>query len=180
MFAKSVCMHCNQNPATIKIVKIINGKITDITLCDKCARKLSPLQKKMFEHQEKLKEVLQNLISDAAEKQTSAEESAIEEDIAACNVCGFKFESYHKSAFLGCPRCYESFEKYIVPKLRRIHGSTIHCGKVPPRHRARLEYLRTINQLQKELSKAIEEENYEKAAQIRDQLREVKAQLGTQ
>ncbi|MCX7766137.1 MAG: UvrB/UvrC motif-containing protein [Candidatus Sumerlaeia bacterium] len=181
MFIKSVCMNCNQNPATIKIVKIINGKVTDINLCEKCARKVSPLQKKMFEEQEKLKEVIQNLLSGSSEKQSSSgEETAKEEADAVCTVCGLKFESYRKSAFLGCPRCYDSFEKYLVSYLRRMHGSTLHCGKVPPRHRTRLEYLRTISQLQKELDKAIEGENYEKAAQIRDQLRALKAQLEIQ
>lgn len=178
MFLKPICMHCNKNVAIIKLVRIINGKITELNLCKECGGKISPYQKKLNEAQANLSEILQKLLSSSAEKQLKDQEGAAKVKIdAVCEHCGLPFEAYRKSLFLGCGACYESFEKYLVSDLRRLHGNTQHVGKIPLRFREKLQHLRRINQLQEELGKAIEEEDFEKAAALRDQLRTIKGEI---
>ncbi|MCD6385088.1 UvrB/UvrC motif-containing protein [Candidatus Sumerlaeota bacterium] len=171
-------MRCKKNVATVKLTRIINGKVTELNLCSECAAEVSPYQKKLNETKANLAEILQKLIGGTAAKKTEPTEGMekVKEDVR-CQYCGLSLETYKNSLFLGCSGCYESFDKQVVSDLRRLHGSTQHVGKVPPRFRERIDRQRRINQIQRELERAIEEENFEKAALLRDQIRSLQEQM---
>jgi protein arginine kinase activator len=180
MFIKpTLCSRCKKNIATVKLTKIIKGKVDVLNLCKDCAGEISPYQKKINEMQSNLSEILNKLIGgSAAEKPEQKAPGKKPKTVkATCRDCGLDFETYRESLFLGCADCYESFEKHLVPDLRRLHGSTSHVGKVPPGFRERYEQLKAISELQQELESLIEEEDFEKAAQLRDKIRSLKEQI---
>ena len=77
-----------------------------------------------------------------------------------------------------CPKCYTVFKKYLDEAARQIHGTVSHTGKIPGSASGHLKVLREKSQLKKDLSKAIEVENFEQAAKLRDRLRELQEKEG--
>jgi protein arginine kinase activator len=140
---------------------------------------VSPYQKKINEVQSNLSEILNKLIGGSGAQKPEGESPlpAKTEIKATCENCGLDFETYRESLFLGCAQCYSAFEEYLVSDLRRLHGSTRHTGKVPPRFRERIQHVQTINDLQEDLEKSIENEDFEKAAELRDKIRVLKEQV---
>ncbi|MBR2222851.1 MAG: UvrB/UvrC motif-containing protein, partial [Christensenellaceae bacterium] len=84
--------------------------------------------------------------------------------------CGYSFEDFKKSGFLGCPDCYQAFRQEILPMLRRVHGHTKHIGAVPEKADERAKARHEIEELKRRLAEAISEENFEEAAKLRDQI----------
>ncbi|MDA4896266.1 UvrB/UvrC motif-containing protein, partial [Streptomyces sp. MS2A] len=78
----------------------------------------------------------------------------------------------------GCSECYKTFHSYITPVLRKVHsGNTVHAGKIPKRIGGNLHVRRQIEALKKELKELIQQEEFEKAANIRDQIRSLEQNL---
>jgi protein arginine kinase activator len=89
-----------------------------------------------------------------------------------CSFCGLTFGQFRETGRLGCPHCYETFEAHLRRLLRRIHGSVQHVGKVylPPDPTAS-EMEKRLDGLRRKLYRAIEAEDFERAAEVRDQIR---------
>jgi len=101
---------------------------------------------------------------------------------AKCSACGYVFEEFINTGLLGCPQCYHDFESLLRPVLRRLHGvirqAADEVGETPPRasdsHVAGATMpMASREDLEAELQLALIEENYEKAAILRDRLREL-------
>jgi len=88
-----------------------------------------------------------------------------------CPKCGMSFEEFQSSGKLGCANCYELFQNRLDPLLKRLHGSTRHHGKVPGTIEKERNKSMEIERLREQLDEAIKNEEYEKAAQIRDEIR---------
>jgi protein arginine kinase activator len=88
------------------------------------------------------------------------------------------YRDFARAGRLGCARCYEVFEDRLEPLLRRIHGSDTHVGKAPVGTGERARIRRELEDLRKQLSRAVSQEAYEEAARIRDKIKEFEAQLG--
>ena len=86
-----------------------------------------------------------------------------------------------KSGHVGCAKCYEIFGDQLLPSIRRIHGNTTHCGKnsrfgtKKAEKSAEMTKKDKIKALKKELDKAVSEQNFEHAAELRDQIKEMEA-----
>lgn len=93
-----------------------------------------------------------------------------------CPLCGSSFGDFVHTGKAGCPQCYETFAAELEPSIRRIHGRTAHTGQAPARFRVENEKKQKIAALEKELKEAIAAEEYEKAAGLRDTLRELKGE----
>ncbi len=174
MFLKpTICSRCKKKVATIKVTRIIEGKVTELNLCKECAAEMSPYQKKL---QSNLSEILQNLISSSSAqkpKEKAQETTESKEPLPTCPHCGLNFEQYKETFFLGCSDCYTAFEEQLLPDLRRLHGSTTHVGKVPSRFRERYKKIKSLKNLKHELEYSIQNEDFEKAIQLRDKIREL-------
>lgn len=94
-------------------------------------------------------------------------------DITACPVCGLNWSNFKQSGLMGCPHDYEFFAARLLPLLKRAQeGATEHIGKVPARRKTREgDRQVTTLRLRRELQKAVDAENYEQAARLRDELR---------
>lgn len=91
-----------------------------------------------------------------------------------CPVCGSDFGSIARSGKAGCPNCYNEFRSRLAPTVKQIHGNTAHCGK---HSKVTIEqsYENELAALRHELADAVGSENYEKAAQLRDKIKELES-----
>ena len=92
------------------------------------------------------------------------------DDQTGCVDCGLTWSEFEKTRRLGCPRCYESQKEQLKTLLRRLHGNNRHIGKSVKKEEQKKE---TLNSLKKKLKKAIENEAYETAAELRDRIRDL-------
>jgi protein arginine kinase activator len=144
------------------LTESINGKIREVHLCASCARD-SGLTNTQPPPDLGLDAVVQTLIL------THVGELVGEMAQRRCPLCGQKYMEFRAQGRLGCPNDYEVFTPGLPALLKRAHGATRHVGKRPTRRPdASLERLRVRAQLRS----AVNRENYEEAARLRDQLRQ--------
>ena len=103
------------------------------------------------------------------------DERGQDDDVASdhqCSFCGLTFAQFRETGRLGCPHCYQTFEPHLRRLLRRIHGSVQHVGKVylPPDPTAS-DMEKRLDGLRRKLHRGIEAEDFERAAEVRDQIR---------
>ncbi|MBR3842972.1 MAG: UvrB/UvrC motif-containing protein [Christensenellaceae bacterium] len=151
-----LCDVCEKNEATIHTIQYINGTTSEQHLCPDCAAKLQS----EFGMLGKISN--NDFIKNFFTVKHSAEKR--------CPNCGYSFEDFKKSGFLGCPDCYQAFRQEILPMLRRVHGHTKHIGAVPEKADERAKARHEIEELKRRLAEAISEENFEEAAKLRDQI----------
>ena len=162
------CEICKTRTATVHLTEIINGQRTESHLCQNCAQKEGVTIKSQLS----LNELLSSLI--AAHHQTDETSDSGK----ACPECGITMEQFRKQAVLGCPKDYDVFENDLKEVIEKTQDNNLtHKGKVPAQAQnssnARRENRDKIEELKKQLSQAVEKEDYELAAKIRDQLKEL-------
>ncbi|HVT88042.1 MAG TPA: UvrB/UvrC motif-containing protein [Tepidisphaeraceae bacterium] len=159
------CDNC-KNPATVHLTEIRNGKKIEKHLCEQCAAQLEGVQPKSHMP---INELLTNFVL-AHSGQMANEQSS------TCEACGITWAEFRQNGLLGCEHDYTLFEKDLTPLLHRAHdGATHHLGKVPTRRGGTgVPAKRQVDlaRLRKELQRAVEAEDYERAAKLRDQIRE--------
>ena len=158
---KSECDRCSK-PARIHITEIVDGKKVEKHLCQDCAVSEGITAKAEIP----ISQLLEDFILDAA---GSAEASQ-----PACQICGLNFAEFREKGLLGCPYDYDAFDELLEPILRRAHsGDTQHVGKVPRRGGQDFKRQNALLRLQAELRGAVASEDYERAAALRDQVKEL-------
>ena len=164
-----LCEKCQKRPATVHMQQIIYGQITEMHLCQDCAAQSdSPLSFEQFLH---------GLLDMFSGMQENVSQQKPETNNYRCSVCGLSFEDFKRTGKLGCAECYQSFRREMDPILKNIQGGNRHDGKYPQKAGISLLNRRKIDKLKVELVKAIEEEEYENAARLRDQIRGLEANL---
>lgn len=97
----------------------------------------------------------------------------LKSDELKCDQCGLSFPRFAQTGRFGCSNCYNAFEGALNPMLRKIHGKTYHVGKVPRRSGSQIRVRNEIQHLKRELQEAVNAEEYERAAVIRDKIKEL-------
>ncbi|MEO0479169.1 MAG: UvrB/UvrC motif-containing protein [Planctomycetota bacterium] len=97
-----------------------------------------------------------------------------------CAGCGLTLSEFRKKGRVGCPRCYETFKTHILRLLDRVHGATTHVGRFPGQPNARRPKPVTLTDLRQQLERAVDAEDYEAAARLRDALRRLEEGADTQ
>ncbi len=153
--------------ATVHLTEIKNGKKIEKHLCEQCAAQSEGLSTKSHMP---INELLTNFVM----KQTGL--AAKPQEGLACPHCGITWAEFRQSGLLGCEHDYPTFEKDMTPLLQRAHeGAAHHVGKVPTRRGGSgVPVKRAVDadKLKKELARAVETEDYERAAKLRDQIRQ--------
>ena len=90
-----------------------------------------------------------------------------------CSICGATFSDFAETGKAGCANCYKTFYDELLPYLKRVHGSTKHTGSRPERAPLIVRSENKIGQLRKELKELILTENFEEAARVRDEIKEL-------
>ncbi|GAB6932097.1 MAG TPA: UvrB/UvrC motif-containing protein [Calditerricola sp.] len=166
-----MCQECGQRPATLHFTKIVNGDKTEFHLCERCAREkgeLIPGMSNTFS----IHNLLSGLMNFDVPTHTGHPAQALR-----CNVCGLTYTQFSKTGRFGCPACYEAFDAHLEPLFRRLHGATAHTGKVPARAGGVMRLARELERLKAELKQAVAREEFERAAQLRDRIRQLEAQI---
>ena len=160
------CEVCQSETATVHLTQIISGKMQKIDLCEKCAKEKGVADPAGFS----LADMLLGLGAADEIKTGGAQE-------LVCPQCGFTQPDFKKTGRLGCPQCYVTFSEGLGVILKDMHKGTVHKGKVPTRA-AKAEVYRTqLKSLHTELQAAVQSENYEQAASLRDQISTLEGQL---
>lgn len=158
-----LCEKCKKNQATTHISSTVNGVHVEKNLCAACAAEegFSELGGGLFS-------MLSSMFGEGASNPGAG--SGVR-----CSLCGKSFADIAESGRLGCANCYKTFAGQLAPSLQRIHGTVKHVGKrskyrkQPDTKAAQLEKLKAA------LQTAVAEEAFEKAAELRDEIRQLEA-----
>lgn len=158
-----------QNEATVHEVVIKSGKKVERHLCEQHAQ----TEGVVVAHTP-INEILTKFVM------TQAGAGAEQPKPAACPTCGATWAEFREKGLLGCPDCYATFEEQLTPLLSRAHeGGTHHVGRVPKRAGIAAGLHRELSTLRRELEDAIRAEEYERAASIRDRIRRLHGEQGS-
>ena len=165
-----ICQICNEKPASIQITIFVNGNQVTLHLCEDCAKRETANAAAQFD----LTGFINGLLNIESKILNTSKENPQTNQVK-CGVCGMTFEQFRKTGKLGCDECYETFGELLEPLIKRIHGRSVHTGKVPKGMREKLSMNQELTQMQKQLEEAIQTENYELAAEYRDIIRLLKS-----
>lgn len=152
------CDICHKNPATVHLTEIVNEKVIELHICQKCSKAKTDELKSQLS----LSDFLTGMVDTPDAKKPST---------AACPLCAMSFSDFREKGRLGCSTCYETFKDQLMPLFRKIHGSTQHTGKIPSSVGDTLMKQRQKEELENRLARAVKLEEYEEAARIRDKLK---------
>lgn len=173
-----LCPECGKRPATIHYKKIVNGQKTEYHLCEVCAQEKGEYMPG-FDSGFSFHQLLSGLLNfePMNTHAGNSPNSNLPTQALRCPTCGLTYNQFAKIGRFGCNDCYHTFENWLDPLLRRVHGHTKHTGKVPERTKGKLRIRREIEQLKEQLHRKIHEEAFEEAARIRDHIRSLQDQL---
>jgi protein arginine kinase activator len=160
-----LCDKCKKNTATIHYQQIINGKLTSMNLCSKCAA-LDGYSNPFEINPMELNDFIASVFNLNPERVRHT---------VKCSECGYTLDKFNKTSLLGCDKCYDSFRKELLPIIKNIHGSTLHVGGKAPVQSAVDNVAVEIDKLKTELNQAVKNEEYELAATLRDRIKELEA-----
>lgn len=167
-----LCQECGYNHANVYITKIVNGKKTELHLCEQCAREKEELD---FSFEPKFS--LHNLFGSLLSESKFGSREAISVAKKQCPGCALTFAQFRQIGRLGCSECFDAFSEKLQPLMRRIHGSSSHTGKVPGRTGGTIKLKQQLDRLREELRLLVAREEFEKAAQLRDRIRSLEQDL---
>lgn len=160
-----LCQECKKRESTIHLTQIVNNQKMVLNLCQECAEKKgfhNPFLGGTFP----LGEMVAGMASGMVDKKAGSANSA------KCPGCGMVFADFGKLGRFGCGQCYTAFKPQITQMLNRIQGATEHKGQMPFAAKVDLgSEVKKESKLEQELRQAIAQEDFEKAARIRDQLK---------
>ena len=177
------CDMCD-NVATVFLTQIVDGKMTQVNLCDKCSKEKGVTDPTGFQ-------LADFLWGTAAQKKTKS--VSVEDDTLACPECSFTRAHLKKIGRMGCPECYRTFADDLDGMLKAMHKGTRHVGKAPGKPApsvstggarrpealieapaakpAAVNPKKRLAELKNAIEKAVAEERYEDAAKLRDEMR---------
>ncbi len=160
-----LCDACGKRPATVQLTQVVDDKSTTLHLCEACAAERG-LQPDPPSQNLPLADFLSKMSQESPEERAETREEEV------CPFCGLTATAFKEGGRLGCPQCYSTFDSSLRSLLRRIHGGTQHVGKVylPPDPTAG-ELERRLDALRSKLTRAVDAEDFERAAELRDEIR---------
>ena len=161
-----LCSLCKEKPATVHLTDIKGDKMQKVDLCEECAK-----NKGVNDSTFALADMLLGL---GASQEIDQASGGVE---IKCPQCGFTQADFKKSGRLGCAGCYKTFADGLEGLLKSMHKGTRHTGKVPESLRQTRDLSDRLKALQQKLAKAIEDENFEQAAALRDEIKQMANRL---
>jgi len=169
-----LCEKCNKNIANVYLKNNINGNVTESHLCSSCAGEVYGQNYKP----------LMNLFNSDFESDILnmfnfnkfSPSLPLTAGRNLCPMCGSTFGDITKSGKVGCGECYSAFKNMLEPNILRIHGTAKHTGKIPKNRSLQISAKRKIEELNMKLRKVVEEQNFEEAAKIRDEINKINSE----
>lgn len=170
------CEKCKVKDATTQVKRVINGEYEEYMLCADCAHEMGFDNVFSFDMPDMFGGLMKSLFG-ALPARSGA---------SRCPECGSTFGDIQNTGKVGCARCYQTFFSELMPSIRRIHGNTAHCGKVPYGSKPQIESPangdslqpkdKKIRELKAQQKTAIDEQNFELAAELRDKIKELEGE----
>lgn len=157
------CDVCKSAEASVFLTQIVGGKMQKVNLCPGCSKEKGVNDPTGF--------ALADLLSGMGDQKSMERNPGG----VQCPVCGFTQGDFKKTGRLGCSRCYDVFAEPLAGMLKNMHKGVQHTGKSPAGLRAKRERARRMKDLQQNLDAAVAAEEFEKAASLRDELRQLEA-----
>lgn len=155
------CEDCGEREAQIHLTQIVDNSVSTVHLCDQCA--VAKGVQTGFGTSSPLNDFVASIGQSIAPLVPAGED-------AECAGCHSTLGKFRESGKLGCPQCYDTFAAHLKDLLRRLHGSSQHAGKYYFGLDSDADIPRRAAELRKQLERAIASENFELAAELRDQL----------
>jgi protein arginine kinase activator len=160
-----LCDVCKCNDATVFLTQILEGKMHKVNLCEACSKEKGVQDPTSFA----LADLLLGIgAAEEIEKGASSQK---------CTVCGFSQADFKKTGRLGCSECYVTFAEGLGSLLKAMHKGTEHVGKLPERAQRAVALSHRMRTLTENLQKAVANENYETAASLRDEIKQLESEL---
>lgn len=177
-----LCQECQERPATMQVTKFMNGEKTEVNLCEQCAHE----QSELFMFHDGGNMSFNNLLAGLLNMgmgvpgTSHGTKTGFSQDEPTCPHCQLTYREFVNSGRFGCAQCYETFEQNLEPVLKRLQGGNVrHHGKIPRRVGGTLHIRKQINDLKEQLKGYIEAEEFEKAAQTRDDIRALEREISS-
>ncbi len=156
-----LCENCKKNMATTHIRTVINGVVIEKNLCGYCAAKggYSKFVNNSFAS------MLASMFGDELATGNIRE--------SRCSCCNTRFSDIAETGKMGCSECYKAFRDKLIPYLKRVHGTTEHIGKRVSNSSSALTVQDKKESLRREMLEAVQAEEFEKAAKLRDEIRKI-------
>ncbi|MBS4535027.1 UvrB/UvrC motif-containing protein [Clostridium sp. D2Q-14] len=162
-----MCEKCGESQATVHYTEIINGHKSEVHLCEKCAG-----EKEVGSHFS-----INHLLAGLLDNQIDGNMKIDYVEPQKCKVCGMTYNRFKETGKLGCSECYSTFNDRLNSLYKRIHGHDVHVGKIPIKSGKSMKVKKDIEKLQLELKEAIENEEFENAAILRDKIKKLEKNI---
>lgn len=194
-----LCDDCHMRPATVQMQQITNNVKVEKSLCQVCVQRYTgfagppqmptPMQimqmmpqmmQMMPQMMQMMPQVMQMMQGQQGPQPPAMQVPPVSGGLAhlRCGRCGHSFGHFQQSGLLGCPECYRSFAPQMQTVLRRAQGGAVqHHGKVPSRWDGKLRVDRQVESLRGQLEEAVQQERFEDAARLRDEIRRLQSQV---
>lgn len=156
-----LCDICHKNIATVHLTEIVNDKVTEMHICQFCAKSKTEELKEQFN--------ISGLLGGLADAAGVRKQDAL----LKCNFCGLTYADFKKKGRLGCAKCYSSFKVQLTPLLKKIHSSIRHSGKFPVQAAMKVSLDAKLKELKDCLERAVKLEEFEEAAHLRDEIKKL-------
>ncbi len=150
-----LCEECGIREAQVTVTTVVNGEKNQLRLCRECVKKYQPGGD--------MSSLLAAILSSMAKAHAASDK--------VCSHCGMSLAEFRKGGVLGCAGCYEDFREELKPVLTKIQGRSQHAGRRPRGSEEQEARLSRIRELRADMEKAVLEERYEDAAELRDRIR---------
>ena len=160
-----LCSICKEKTATVHLTQIVGDKMQKMDLCEDCAKAKGINDPTGFGLAD-----LDLVLGLGASQQIEQSAGGVE---LKCPRCGFTQADFKKSGRLGCPACYQTFAEGLGGLLKTMHKGTRHTGKAPEALRQSRDLSDRMKTLQSKLAKAIKDEDFEQAAILRDEIKQM-------
>ncbi len=170
------CERCNKYQANVHIIKIFDGIKKELNICERCAKELGEFNLNSILDVESTFST--NILSGLVEYFNNNQQSPIVKiNDSECNNCKTTYVEFKNTGFLGCDKCYSQFIKILSIFIKRVQNGTEHNGKIPSRCGKSVIMRKEISNLKDRLQQSILSEEYEKAAEIRDLIKDLEKRI---
>mgnify|MGYP003397495172 FL=1 len=173
-----ICEHCKERHANVTVTQVQNGEKMERHYCEVCASKFHPFQFDLKDEPISLQQFITNWFGSPL-KQTTKEGQSLQNKPKNCPTCEMSYSQFLKKGKFGCASCYATFKPYLPPMFNKLHAGTKHKPTseemLSPRRQIQLQ----VQQMREQIKVAIEEERFEDAAKLRDEIKALERQLSS-
>ena len=170
------CDECGERPANVFLKKVEGEHVAEINLCETCAKQNQATEE--WGLGLSFGKLIAGIVGET-QSEAKGEPLPPPGTQPACSACGLDYTEFVRGGRFGCEACYEAFAEALPSLLGEVQqGNAEHRGRVPPALRERKAARRTLAEVRGRLESAVRAEEYEVAAQLRDEIRELEKGAG--